>query len=237
MQKRQPIRLAELADFVGGEVIGDPNRRLDGVATLDAANSDQLSFFTNPRYREAAETSAAGAVLIGPKTTLTGRDLLVCADPYLALARILERFHPTPEPNRQLSPLAAIDPSADASAGGDGRSLRRDRSRCVDRRRRDDRGARRRRPRGHGRGWDDLASGRGPLPGHAGRRALPDSRRRRAGRGRIRFRDERWRAPQGAPGRPRRRSKTMSRSARTAPSTAARSARRRSGRAASWTTS
>lgn len=105
--------LAELAAAVGGEVVGDSERRLHGVATLDAATRDELSFLTNVRYRDAARDSRAGAVLVGRGTVLDGRDLLVCDEPYLALARILERFHPTPEPSRRVSERAAVDPAAE----------------------------------------------------------------------------------------------------------------------------
>jgi UDP-3-O-[3-hydroxymyristoyl] glucosamine N-acyltransferase len=103
-------RLADLASAVGGRVLGDPERALSGVATLEEAGPDDLSFLTNPRYRDAAERSRAGAILVGPGSELTGRDLLEAAEPYLALAEILDRMHPEPRPVPGVSPDARVAP-------------------------------------------------------------------------------------------------------------------------------
>lgn len=88
--------LGELADQVGGRVVGDRDRRIRGVATLDRAGADELSFLTNVKYRKLAAESAAGAILVAPGSGLAGSgDLLEVEAPYLALAGILELFHPT----------------------------------------------------------------------------------------------------------------------------------------------
>jgi UDP-3-O-[3-hydroxymyristoyl] glucosamine N-acyltransferase len=104
--------LSELARAVGGRVDGDASRRVHGVATLDDAGPEDLSFFTNPRYRAAVEQSRAGAILVGPETRIEGRDLLVAPDPYLALAEILDRMHPASLPSPGISPDARVSPGA-----------------------------------------------------------------------------------------------------------------------------
>jgi len=104
--------LSELARSVGGRVEGDANRRVFGVATLEDAGPDDLSFLTNPRYRSALARSRAGAVLVGPGAGVDGRDLLVAPDPYLALAEILDRMHPAPRPAPGVSADARIGPGA-----------------------------------------------------------------------------------------------------------------------------
>jgi UDP-3-O-[3-hydroxymyristoyl] glucosamine N-acyltransferase len=101
-----------LARSVGGRVEGDANRRVTGVATLEDAGPDDLSFLTNPRYRPALARSRAGAILVGPGVDVGGRDLLVAPDPYLALAEILDRMHPTPRPTPGVSADARIGPGA-----------------------------------------------------------------------------------------------------------------------------
>lgn len=102
------LTLGELAARVGGRVEGDPSRRILGVATLDAAGPDDIAFLTNPRYRKAAETTLAGAILVGPGSDPTGRDRLEAPEPYLALAEILELFHPPKRPAPGVSPDARI---------------------------------------------------------------------------------------------------------------------------------
>jgi UDP-3-O-[3-hydroxymyristoyl] glucosamine N-acyltransferase len=108
-------RLSDLAGLVGGRVDGDPDRRVRGVAALDTAGPDDLSFLTNPRYRQAVTTSRAGAILVGPDARIDGRDLVVAPDPYLALAAILDRLHPQARPAPGISPDARV--AAGASVG------------------------------------------------------------------------------------------------------------------------
>ena len=103
-------RLGELAALVGGEVRGDPERRIQGVRSLAAAGPEHLSFLTHPKYREEAVRSRAGALLVGPAAELADRDLLVSDDPSWALARILAALHPAPPPAPGIHPSAVVAP-------------------------------------------------------------------------------------------------------------------------------
>jgi UDP-3-O-[3-hydroxymyristoyl] glucosamine N-acyltransferase len=111
------FRLAELAARVAGEVRGDPERAIRGIGTLESAGPEELSFLTNPRYRAQAERSAAAALLVPPGVEIAGRDLLVAADPYHALARLLALFHPTVAPAPGIHPAAVVDPGATVEHG------------------------------------------------------------------------------------------------------------------------
>lgn len=102
------FRLDELAERLGGEVRGDPAISIRGIATLDDAGEDELSFLTNRRYRGAAERSRAGAILSGRDCDLPGHDLLLVDRPYAALAELLELYHPTVRPKPLISPDARI---------------------------------------------------------------------------------------------------------------------------------
>lgn len=104
--------LSDLASAVSGRVEGDSGRRVSGVATLEDATPDDLSFLTNARYRPFVAPSRAGAILVGPDAGIEGRDLLVAPDPYLALAVILERMHPVSRPVPGVSPDARVSPGA-----------------------------------------------------------------------------------------------------------------------------
>ncbi len=105
--------LAELAARVGGEVQGDGTIRVDGVGPLEEAGPSQLSFFSNQKYRRAFEASRAGAVIVEPGTKVPeGRTVLRVANAYLAFARISTLFHPPREALPEVSPVAAIHPTA-----------------------------------------------------------------------------------------------------------------------------
>jgi len=114
---QRTFRLGDLAARVGGRVVGDPERELAGVATLDGAGPHELSFLTNPRYRNAARASEAGAILVGTGVQLEGPDLLVVPEPYVALAEILELFHPEPAPTAGISPDARVAAGARLGPG------------------------------------------------------------------------------------------------------------------------
>ena len=102
------IRLGELAERVGGRVVGDSDAVIDGVATLEQAGPDQLSFLSNPRYRDAARRTRAGAILVKPGSGIDGPALLEVDEPYLALAKILGLFHTDQPAVREVSSLAHI---------------------------------------------------------------------------------------------------------------------------------
>jgi len=109
--------LAELAEKVGGDVHGDPDRRLERIRGLETAGPGDLSFLANPRYRKSAVASQAGALLVSPTTTELGHDLLVVADPYFALAELLEVFYPQFDRVGGIHPSALVDKSASVEAG------------------------------------------------------------------------------------------------------------------------
>ncbi len=109
--------LGELAAQVGGTVIGDPDRRIEAIRTLEDAGAEHLSFYHNRRYLASARESAAGALLVADPAPFPGRDLLVCADPYAALGRLLEVMHPQARPAGGVHASAAVAASARIGAG------------------------------------------------------------------------------------------------------------------------
>jgi UDP-3-O-[3-hydroxymyristoyl] glucosamine N-acyltransferase len=102
------FRLGELAERLGGRVVGDPRSIIRGVATLDQAGPDEISFLVNPRYLKAAHATRAGAVLLKPDVALEGPSRLEIEEPYLALVAILELFHPAERRPPEISPEAHL---------------------------------------------------------------------------------------------------------------------------------
>ncbi|MDT8440420.1 MAG: UDP-3-O-(3-hydroxymyristoyl)glucosamine N-acyltransferase [Desulfuromonadales bacterium] len=109
--------LGELAELVGGRVSGDPSVRLTGVAPLDQAGADQISFLANPKYRDKLSACQAGALIVTPELEGTvAKPLLLVDNPYLAFARVLTRFAVPPYQSAGISPAAHVDPQADIGA-------------------------------------------------------------------------------------------------------------------------
>jgi UDP-3-O-[3-hydroxymyristoyl] glucosamine N-acyltransferase len=113
-------KLADLASDLGAEVVGNGDLEICGVRPLDTAEAEHLSFLHNPKYVKEAQSSAAGAILVADSKMLPERTLLVCPEPYLALARALEIFHPVVHPEPGVHPSAVV---ADTASVGEGASI------------------------------------------------------------------------------------------------------------------
>lgn len=109
------LRLGDLAERLGARLEGE-DREVAGLAPLDEAGPDRLSFLANPAYRELLGATGAGAVLVRAEDAAlrpSGCSALVCEDPYLSFARALRIFHPErAQERRGVHPTALVDPTA-----------------------------------------------------------------------------------------------------------------------------
>lgn len=90
--------LGQVAEQLGGRLVGGADLLITGVRPLLDAGPGDLSFFTNPKYLNQLEQTAAGAIIVPEGVEPPGKNLIVCAHPYLAFARSLELFHPRRPP-------------------------------------------------------------------------------------------------------------------------------------------
>jgi len=102
--------LKELAELVGGEVVGDPQREIQSLAPLDQAGPGQISFLANPKYQGKLKETRAAAVIVAPGVEASGLDLIVCRNPYLAFAKVLTHLHVRRPAPRGVMPGAQVDP-------------------------------------------------------------------------------------------------------------------------------
>ncbi len=110
--------LSELARLVGGKVVGDATRVIRGVADLASAGAEEISFLASPKYRDAFAKTRAGAVLTAEAIAEAPTSLIVCTDPYLALAQIAAFLHPPAklEPGREPGALVHATALVDLTA-------------------------------------------------------------------------------------------------------------------------
>ena len=83
------VKLKQLADLVAGELHGDPELNIERVAPIDVAHKGDITFVSNPKYLAQLKDCDASAVIIAPGVEASGIDSIVCANPYLAFAKIL----------------------------------------------------------------------------------------------------------------------------------------------------
>ncbi|GFO54200.1 UDP-3-O-acylglucosamine N-acyltransferase [Geomonas sp. Red276] len=88
--------LAEIAQYLGGTVSGDPETQIGGLATLDDAGEGQLTFLANPKYAAKVATTKASAVLLPVGGNAHGHHAIFHPNPYLAFAKLLTLFYTAP---------------------------------------------------------------------------------------------------------------------------------------------
>ena len=104
--------LAQLAEALGAVLEGDAQRVITGVASLDAAGPDQISFVANPKYVALARSSRAGALLVPTDLKDLHGPLLRTPSPQTALITLLKLFHPVPALSRGIHPAALVAPDS-----------------------------------------------------------------------------------------------------------------------------
>ena len=86
--------LAELAEWVGGRIIGDGQLVIADAAPFEEAGPRAITLARSAEYLRRIDRSQAGAVIVPEGFEQTGLNLLQSTNPYAAFARILALFHP-----------------------------------------------------------------------------------------------------------------------------------------------
>ena len=111
------MKLREIADALGCELVGDPELEITGLAPMEQAGPSQLTFLANPKYAPKVKHTRAGAILISEPVRGLPIASLVSSNPYLDFARALEMFYRPPRPKPGVHPLASIAPTASLGEG------------------------------------------------------------------------------------------------------------------------
>lgn len=119
---------ADLARRIGATLLGDPELEIRGIAPLDRAGPNDISYYTSTRFADRLATSAAGAVIVDDPKRAPQKVQFVAEQPGLALRGALLAFHrlvpdvvpgihsssfvhedATIDPTAQIGPLAVIE--------------------------------------------------------------------------------------------------------------------------------
>jgi UDP-3-O-[3-hydroxymyristoyl] glucosamine N-acyltransferase len=85
------LRLAELVEALGGELIGDGALSLQGLASLTSAGPEHIAFVTGTKHVAAMKACRAGALIVPPELAAEAAlqaAVLVSPQPYLYYARL-----------------------------------------------------------------------------------------------------------------------------------------------------
>jgi UDP-3-O-[3-hydroxymyristoyl] glucosamine N-acyltransferase len=87
--------LNEIADLVGGKVVGDGGISIIGIKSLGEASKGDISFFADRRYREDLERTKASALLVSTVIDSFNGAQIVVPNPAIAYARVAGIFAPS----------------------------------------------------------------------------------------------------------------------------------------------
>ena len=120
-------RVEALSRLLGGELLGSADLLVERIDPLELAGPDSISFLSNPRYAQQLNSTRAGCVIAAPahrEALARLPSAIVCADPYLAFARLTQWWAaqaarpvaPGVHPSAVVHAQARVDPSATVGA-------------------------------------------------------------------------------------------------------------------------
>jgi UDP-3-O-[3-hydroxymyristoyl] glucosamine N-acyltransferase len=111
------LRLDEIVARLGGELRGEGSVTVSQVGTLLSAESDQIAFLANPKYRTQLQTTRAAAVIVPPRFAAdTDRPRIVDANAYAYYARVVALLNPPARRTPGVHPRAVVHSALPPSA-------------------------------------------------------------------------------------------------------------------------
>jgi UDP-3-O-[3-hydroxymyristoyl] glucosamine N-acyltransferase len=107
------FKLEELAEIVGGEIEGNADVEISGVAGIREAKAGDITFVANPKYEAFLGSTLASAV-IGSPALECHKPLIRIDNPYLAYLKVLNLFAEELAPHypRGVHESAVVDATA-----------------------------------------------------------------------------------------------------------------------------
>ena len=111
------LTLGSIVEQLGGELHGDASLQIEGLAPLETASAQQLSFLSHPKYQRQLAASKAACVIVDPQMgplALARGACIVVDQPYLYFARVTQLWkkHSGRGVPAAVHPSAVIDPQA-----------------------------------------------------------------------------------------------------------------------------
>jgi UDP-3-O-[3-hydroxymyristoyl] glucosamine N-acyltransferase len=114
------LTAARITALVGGELEGEGDAAVAGVAPLDRATAQDVSFLANARYAPVMARSSAGVVLVAPELRASpgaARARVVVARPHEAMLTLLPLLYAQPAREPGVHPTAVIGAGARLGEG------------------------------------------------------------------------------------------------------------------------
>jgi UDP-3-O-[3-hydroxymyristoyl] glucosamine N-acyltransferase len=106
------MKLGNIAETLGCALRGSREIEINGVAGIEEAEKDELTFVSNPKYLSQIKSTQAGAIILSSKAPPSPIPTLISENPYLSFAQAIELFYQPPEPLPGIHPTATVADSA-----------------------------------------------------------------------------------------------------------------------------
>lgn len=103
-----PINLKQIAKLVDGELNGDPDCIISGVAPIDQATEGQITFAEKGPAGKGLAKCRASAIIVPEEITGLPLNQILAENPRVAFAKVLNHFNPATGPDTGIHPTAVI---------------------------------------------------------------------------------------------------------------------------------
>jgi UDP-3-O-[3-hydroxymyristoyl] glucosamine N-acyltransferase len=111
------MKVAELAEIVGGSLVGHPEKEITRIADLDQAGDGEIAYVDNEKFFAAARASVASCLIVpvGKAEEFADRTVIEVANPKLAFSQIGAALHPQVRRDAEIHASAVVAGSADVA--------------------------------------------------------------------------------------------------------------------------
>lgn len=106
------MKLAAIAQHIDGQLQGDGEIEIAGVAGVQEAGDGDITYLGDPAFRKQLDTCPAAAVIVKDFLPELARPQIRVKNPRLAFAQLLTLFHVRPHPVLGVRAGAHVDPAA-----------------------------------------------------------------------------------------------------------------------------
>lgn len=92
------IALKRISELIDGEIAGDPDKIIHGVAPFDEATDHDITYAGSAAYLNKLSESNAGAVIVPKDFQSSTKNIITTDYPRIAFAKVVRMFHPPSSP-------------------------------------------------------------------------------------------------------------------------------------------
>lgn len=106
------MKLKHFAEIVGGDIQGDPEIEITGVAGIIDAHDGDITFVSSAKYLSQSRESKASCIIVKELISDIMTSQLCTPNPYFAFAKAIECFYPAPAFQAGISEKAFVSDRA-----------------------------------------------------------------------------------------------------------------------------